>query len=764
MDSLIGLSRPAAQLSFIPQGHKFHLGRRAAQLSFIILMALAATCLANQSKAQETIVEPWALEAGQITFQNDPQKITANGEVVLRHNEKEPDSSLEIRADSIIFHNSGSTLDAQGNVFLKQKDGEISATSILFGLQDHTGKLTGTTISPTDNEINFSGQQVEMISESRYIFYDGRATSCLSEPNKSPAWSINWRKADITVDGMAYLQGATFNIKKMPLLYFPFLALPAKITRQTGFLFPEISNSGRDGIGTVVPLFVNLSPSSDLTFCPGYCEKRGSFSGFEFRNVTDNNSRATLAINYLYDRTEDQGQPASEDDYRQDGYLRTEHTRYWLRAKADHYFRPESVIRVDVDVVSDQDYLTEYRGDMTGFTQSNQDFLSDFSRGFQEASLYSRESILQFSSRGKQNTSGLEIRHVTSALTDPTASEPLQTLPRMVFNSRLPLNNLPFSFDWSSGYVQYRPQEGIGYQRLDLAPHLVMPLPFGPLVEGTIAGGLSETMYRIETVGNPINGWDSTTTQNRNSWDLSANIAAVLARDFTLKAEQQLTHTFRPNLSYNYRESRDQSELPNFDSFDRLIDNNILTAELNNYFQSNQIIGQKFMTRQLGYLKFNQSYDLGESNRTLTGPNDKRRPFSNLALDLEISPLDRLFLRYQTTLSVYGQGINSYHLQSRYSNSRQDNLTINYDYLKGSTRNMIISSKLKLTAKLVANYSTTRSLFDNHATDESIGLQYNSQCWGVELSNTRNSEDRRLMLTFSLTGIGESLAVSQSKK
>jgi len=318
------------------------------------------------------------------------------------------------------------------------------------------------------------------------------------------------------------------------------------------------------------------------------------------------------------------------------------------------------------------------------------------------------------------------------------------------------------SFDWDSEYVYYRPEEGIGYHRLDLSPSLIMPIPLGPLVEGTFIGGLRETAYRIETVAAPATSWDAADNKNRNSLNFAANIATILARDFHITDEQLITHTFRPNLRYSYLEHSDQSELPNLDNGDRLEDNNGFTVELNNYFRSNRFVNGQGSYRQIGYLKLIQSYDLSEARRDLTIPGDKRRPLSDLALDLEISPLDRLYLRYQTALNVYGGGISRYKLQGLYSNDRKDNFSIDYDYVKGTTRNINLSSRLRLTDNLSVGFSTTRSLLEDHTSDETASLHYYSQCWEMELASVNDSEDRRVILTFSLTGIGKTLEVGKS--
>lgn len=733
-------------------------------MGLFTLLALLSAGFTNLLWSQNAFAEPWLLEADRITHQNDPQQVIAEGGVTILHN-NESAAPIEMKADTATYLAKSSEIDARGNVSLTDKNGTISADTILMNIEDQTGKLTSTTIALTNQKIRFNGKLAEKVGENRYVFHDGTVTSCQTEDNNAPAWSINWKKADITLDGMAVLQHATFKIKKIPLLYVPYIILPAKTTRQTGFLWPEMSHSNRGGSGWTTPFFVNISPSNDLTLYPGYYEKRGVFAGIEFRHVNDQNSKATLSINYQKDRSTDNGPPGSHldgNDYRQDGFLRTKHDRFWLRGKADQYFSKSSALHLDIDAVSDQDFLHEYRDGLAGFSKNNAAFINDFSRGLQEASLNFRESILQFSSRGQRSSGGLEVRYVDDPLADLTATEPAQTLPRILYSNRLPFKQLPFSFSWDSEYVSYRPKGGIGYQRVDLFPRLIVPLPLGQMVEGTIIGGFRETAYRIETSGQPLTGWNYSNSQNRNTTEFSTNIATILTRDFPTDSGHKFTHTFRPNLRYNYLDSGDQTEHPNLDSFDRLTDENSLTVELNNYFSSSKTSQKMLQTRQLGYLKLNQPYNLKEAKRNLIGPADKRQPFADTTLDMEISPSTNLFLRYQTALNHYGNGVSRYNLQSRYSNLRQDGWSIDYDYVKGSVRNVNLATSLRITNSLSATFSTTRSLLDNHASSESMGLIYSSQCWGLELSSTQESEDRRLMLTFTLTGIGETLALHKA--
>jgi hypothetical protein len=353
------------------------------------------------------------------------------------------------------------------------------------------------------------------------------------------------------------------------------------------------------------------------------------------------------------------------------------------------------------------------------------------------------------------------MRDIDDPLAEITGEEPVHTLPRAIFNSRLTIADLPLDFTWNSEYVYYRPEEGIAYQRLDLEPRLTMTMPLWKTLEGSISSGIRETIYRVETVGSPVVGWNSSPGKNRNSWDLSANISTILAREFSTSDQEKFAHTFRPNLVYRFKESGDQSDLPDLDGSDRLLEGNIITLELNNYFSSRKPGQAGLSSRQLGHFKLIQPYDIDEETRELTGPGDARQPFSDLVAELEVRPDDTLFIRYKTKVNHYGDGATAYELRAYYLNAH-NLLDINYAYIQGDRTDLAVSSRLQLSTKLALGYSTTRSLLDDHKSSESLSLIYSPQCWGVKLTASEDSQDRRLMLTVSLTGLGEERGKGQT--
>lgn len=732
-------------------------GFRAPRLLLLLLLLTASPISAEEAKPG-----PWAVTADRITSRQTPQEVIAEGQVVVDAPAGDGHGPLTITADTLSYQGDVNLLTAHGQVYLKEEgSGLVRADGMSLNLADRTGRLDATTISLADQELNLTGRLAEKTGPSSYRLEDGIITSCPIKDDRAPIWSIHSRETRVTIDGMAFLKHASLWIGPMPVLYTPFLIVPAKTTRQSGFLFPELYHSRRDGTGFIAPLFVNLSPSSDLTLYPGYYSLRGPFFGLQFRHLNSADSLFAMQFNYLRDKTMDTGPAGSDEDYRKDGYLRDTHDRYWLHSKGDHYFSPQLALRLDLDAVSDQDFIHEYRSSLAGLDRNNRDFLKSFNRGLTEASLEYRESTLQLAGRGELTTFGAELSYGDDSRRRQSDIEPIQTLPRLTVHSRLPLYNLPISLAWDSEYLNYYLTEGVGYQRLDLASRLLAPLPQNLALEGSVTGGVRETAYQVNTYGNPANGgWRGRDNPTRTAWNFDANVATLLNRDYHPDGQhlKSFSHLVRPNIGYRYQGSTDQHRLPEIDGTDRLPTYSQLYWQLNNYFQAQgRWWSSQPYTGQTGNFRINQSYDVLKARQDPADPTAQRRPFSDLGLDLELAPLPAAYLRYQTNLSMYGEGFTSYLLQGSYSNNNRDALQFYYNYVRNSTSDLSLSLQLGLTRKLTASYITTLSLSSKHKTGESLILTYTPQCWSMAMTISQDSTDRRLMLVFSLTGIGKAL-------
>jgi hypothetical protein len=93
-------------------------------------------------------------------------------------------------------------------------------------------------------------------------------------------------------------------IKGLPILYFPFMKLPLKAKRQSGFLMPSFQSSEqKNGFVYTQPVFLDFSPSADATVTTDLFETRGTRLGFETRYEARRHSGFQLQWETIRDRS-----------------------------------------------------------------------------------------------------------------------------------------------------------------------------------------------------------------------------------------------------------------------------------------------------------------------------------------------------------------------------------------------------------------------------------------------------------------------------
>ena len=66
-----------------------------------------------------------------------------------------------------------------------------------------------------------------------------------------------------------------FEIKGMPILYLPYLKIPVKSKRQSGFLMPNImTGNSTNGVVYTQPVYFSFSDSADATLTPDFIQKK----------------------------------------------------------------------------------------------------------------------------------------------------------------------------------------------------------------------------------------------------------------------------------------------------------------------------------------------------------------------------------------------------------------------------------------------------------------------------------------------------------
>lgn len=788
---------------------------RAGHL-FCLTSLISLSLAAGTGLAETVSTEEWQIEADKITRFESPRSIVATGNVVItkleqlppepskkqQHDQKwanlleetapSPEAttgeilesetvpryktSVTIQADWISYDVEKGSISARGNVNIKGSDDELRADEGVVDLEKETGTFTNATILRKSLDLHLEGQTVEKTGFNTYQIKDGWIITCKLEENETPPWSFASTDTTITEGGYAFLKNATFRIKDVPVLYSPWMIVPAKNKRQTGLLLPELSLSDRNGFGLDVPLFVNLTDSSDLTIFPQYYANRGFMPATEFRYVLGESQKGTLMGNFLQDKLSD---PSETDYYQDTGYTHGNEDRYWFRGKIDHDLPNNLYSRIDIDVVSDRDYLTEFNTGFTGFTQTNDRFLRTYGRNFQtwtEDQRFNTMKVLKAWDSMSLQTNLLAVNDVRTSKTSPT---PLWTTPGLNFTGSLPVADSAFSLDWDADYINYWRENGVGGQRLDMFPRLSTPVPLSPYLESRAEVGVRNTSYMVKSYGDGT--WDQDETPSRSLFNLHGEVGTTLLRNFSLTGGEidSWDHRLRPYVEYDYLPKTNQDDLPLFDEVDRIENANAITYGFDNFFELFRDT-KKESSRDYGYFKIWESYDL-RSQYT-------ERPLTPVSLKLGWTPVTSFGLSYQTDVGVYGEGFTFYSLESRYSNSRGDSLILDYVYsgaekIQGSpysrTNNFNINSpfsddytgleaihqinvtfKTQIINTISAGYRVEHSLEQSETNEQEISLIYHPACWSVELRSNYTPGDQGIMLLFNLAHIGAPLGVN----
>ena len=754
------------------------------------------TLLAGQTSFAENVsTEEWNISADKVVRYESPNSIVATGNVVLEKKEKVPpqtkkiDSSVSswdellgetsdpdevtaedlenmapakyettvtISSDWMVYDMDMESIKAKGNVKIVTDEDELSAKEGTLNLVNETGKFTNAPVIRDEDSLHLEGETIEKTGLDTYRIVDGWAITCKIEEGETPPWSFSSAKTDIRPGGYAVLKHARFNIKGVPVLYSPYLIVPVKNTRQTGFLFPELSNSGNNGFGFNLPFFLNISESSDATFFPEYFTDRGFMPGLEYRYVANDNSKGVFTGSFIDDELSD---PSETEYYSDTGYTHDNSERYWLRGKADYNWGDSWQSRLDVDVASDEDYIREFNNGYTGFDATQERYVETFGRGFRGETDREREN----SAKVLKSWSGMSLIGEVLAIndTDTQADDldtPLWSLPRVDYSGTIPAGFADFTLGWDADYVNYWREDGLGGNRFDIQPSLSTPIPLGQYLESRAEVSVRNTYYMVETYGEEE--WEFDDSQNRFYGTFDTEVATTLERDFFTGngSGNPLRHQLRPFVEYQFIPDVDQDEIPQFDDVDNIDEENTITYGVNNFFNhlKSSIGGIDSLT---DYAEFNieQSYNLsGNANDDYDDNDDSEdTPFSDIFAELKWYPVNLTYFSYKTYYDVYDSEFNAHSVEGTYQNNRGDFITLDYSFKNSNEINQINGSfGTTLFNNWLLEAGVEHSLEEEETNEAKGSITYKALCWSVKFQTKYTPEDTTYLVVFNLANIG----------
>lgn len=701
-----------------------------------------------------------------------------------------------LRADALEFCDLTKEAKAWGNVLFSSGRGWVAGSRIEMDLEEKTGVVYNGIVFVEKNHFYVRGDEIYKTGAASYYVKDsGRFTSCDGE---SPSWEITGTDLKVTLEGYGSVKHAALRAKSIPVLYVPYLIFPAKVKRQTGLLIPLILYSNVNGPEVIQPFFWAINDHSDATFNLHYMDHRGWKSGLEYRYVLSEESKATVMFDYLRDEKIDDGTTSSDGDrfkgFTGDDEDRTNRSRWWLRMKADWEVPAGFQARLDLDVVSDQDYLREFNTIYTGFEYTNDYFKEEFGRELDEKTETVRQSQLNLNRTWEQFSLNAGLRWYDDAVARKNGDDNInqQNLPIITLSgSKQQISDSSWYYDVNASFLHAWRELGTRGYSTDLAPRVYYPMGVFDILDFEPSLGIRETLWVV----NAQDGSDQEKEdrlESRELFEFKADLSTEIAKVFEVGGESidKIRHGIRPQVVYQYIPDVEQEDLPDF--VPAIGEANLLSYSVTNTFTSRRLNkvrpqgdGQQetdmgtaepasngdesvrndgSFVPQYDYHEFcrlslSQNYDINKARGDSSGGKEKR-PFSDVLGRLELKP----FYGYNVKLVANGtwspydgkfgyDATTDVHLE----NTRGDRISTTYRYVKDGNSNILIKTFVNLLPTLSMYWEHERNIKDSQDIKSVFGFGYKHQCWslGVEYTDERDVNNRQYLFRIGLHGLGE---------
>ncbi len=681
----------------------------------------------------------------------------------------------------------GSTWLAAGHVKITFQDIEITCESAEYDQVTRKGSTSGMTrfsqgkqwLTCTRAEFDFSNQTAKFYDASGYTdqqFYvqgrvilktgrdhykieNGVMTAC---EEKSPKWEFNIGQATIHVDQTARLHGVFFKVKRVPLLYFPYLIVPMENKkRSSGFLPFHTGNSTTKGRQFDLGYYQTLGPSADIQLRGDYFSLRGFGVGGDFRARP--NEQTQLEVNAY----------GVNDRLNQGGAL--------LVVNGETRFANGFHAAASVNI------------------STNFQFRQTFSEGFQSATVPEEQAIL-YATRNDDAFS-MNLSFERREVFFPIRSLVTRKSPSIEFLSLgKPLGHTPLVFSLRAA------AEGLSrfdslietpriVQRLDFFPTIALRLPSFAGFSLVPSYGIRETYYsaRLTAGTQPV---VLTEPLHRQYTDLEIELRTPeIERTFHSRRFGDFTHIVEPVLTYRRIHGiTDLNETIRFDDQDAIADTNEVEYGIVNRFmrkrevrpgviESSEFIQFKVAQKYYFDPTFGGAFQPGVSNQFY--PLDTLSGFSATGIERSSSPLD-------VSLRVTPRPGFSFDMRSDYDPKfdrlRDTSLWAAWD--QGKDRLRLATTYIKTNAleptSFAADHVQAQMLYGslNKGFAAGVSFSYNLQthvllnsqsrlnymwnCCGISLEfqqfDLNFRTESRISFSFSLKGIGNFGNIKQPER
>ena len=723
-------------------------------LLFLILQAAPGRCAENVISGGSS-GDPLTLEADSVSYDHGKNVYHAQGRVFITY------SGGELTADHVFLEADGDQARAEGNVMIRSDQDTLEGDRIDFDIRSKTGIVYQGKAFIARNHFYLAGDRIEKTGDAVYRVEGARATTC---DGACPDWQLTGERLDVTVEGYGRLKHTKLRVRGVPILYVPYLIFPAKTKRQTGLLSPYFAYSDNKlGMDVEIPFFWAISDDMDATFYQRYMDKRGYKQGVEMRYFTSPQNFGVLYGDFINDtgRLTETAGGISRD-------WRSDHQRWSLYLNHETLFSPDFYFRTDIRKVSDSWYFKDF--------SSHNYYLSHYAatedQRFRKVPFIGNEALgsLESTARIVKNWS-LYNMTVLGSYTDNFAvssnEATLQKYPEITLTgTKHPLFGSPVNFEMTTAYVYFYRDVGQKGHFYELKPAVSLPLNLGGYAQITPEFGIWETLWQRDDQRQTLTDKQG----HRSLYRAALNVTTEVSRVFNVggSSVDKIRHGVKPELSYTYIPDVNQNHLPDYIA--PVPEQHTLSYGLTNSFLARwKDKDGRTNYREFLRLKLAQIYDIKESGRDIAATGNDRRPFGDVVLEFDFTPLQYLSFLARNKYSVNDAIWRQANYDLTLSSARGDTAVLGYRYTQNTIEEINLSLKAVMTKSLDVSYQHRRNQLIGKDFEKRLGVRYHHQCWSVELSyaetlNTTINQagisvegdkiDRTYMVNLSLHGLG----------
>jgi len=699
----------------------------------------------------------WQINADQISYDKKQNVYEATGNVLISSGDR------SIKADWAKLDAQNHQADLKGHVLLRYGRDWLSGEHVVWNLQEETGQVDDGLIYFDKNHFYIQGRLISKTGLSIYQLEDGYLTTC--DP-QNPDWRIRFKTMKVNTDGFAWAKHTSFWAKNIPLLYTPFVALPADQDRQSGLLLPWAGASNLNGLEGELPFFWAMRQDMDLTFYGRFMQDRGVMGGLEYRIANKTFGEGIWLGNYLRDQ-------ASKEHLAEYGYPYIKSDRFWVRSRHSFDLPFQIEGKLDLDIVSDKNYLKEFKSGSTSYDYTNEIFGKFFGRGvLNDDTITARENILYLNRRGDSSLIYMDAIY-WDQLDRSLDQFTLQRLPELSYNV-VPawIDGLPLYYTLGTSATSYYREEGDKGYRLDLYPRISYPLHWKTYLDVQPSVGLNSTSYYVDWDENSRSNW-----QQRTLTDVKLEMTSRLNRvyGFNVGNYVALQHSLRPEIVYEYMPKVNQDDLPQFDSLDDIEERHGISYGISNFLigKANQLDPQgRNVTSYREFARL-QVYQTLNIRKAATSDSDfsnlesiqmddgtdsseaEKTRFSPLNVLLDVYPGKYLTLTYDTQIATEEGNVNRHDLYATLDSGTGYFVRAGYQFYRDTVIDeLIMESGVKLLSSIYLTTYHDYSFDKQELFKQAYGLKYQHGCWGLGLSYQKEGEDNRFAFYIDLLGLG----------